>query len=573
MSTEQNMNKKYKRIIPTFSFSLFFLLSACSSYNSSSIPQPDQPKINGAINCDYDQIEVSSITPVESEQDLEEELAGLEKIGEWTKGQEISANNQASVVYDFPVTLNPQVEFYLDLFQNKQKKYFKRWLERSTRYLPAIHRELKAAGLPQDLAYLAMIESGYNPTIRSHANAVGLWQFIRSTGQIYGLRIDSWVDERREPEKSTKAAVAYLRALYERFGDWQLAVAGYNAGEGKIERAIQKYNTRDFWELARHKYLRLETKRYVPKLIAAIMIARDPEQFGFTNLCYRQPEPYDLITVPPRTDLKAIAVSGATSVKKLQNLNNELRRTFTPPGSTSYALRIPAGSHDRIAANLTRLHPVVTTGYKNHRVRKGETVGRISRRYRISRTTLLKANRLRNSKLKIGQRLRIPYQTKKYVLLKKGQTPKEYYAATTGNSRMILHELRKGETLSKVSKQYNVPLELLIQWNNIKNVRKVRAGHQLAIYVAGKPLAVEKTFTETSLNDEIVLLAKAKRQPGCTSAKRPSVKNIHYYKVRSGDSLWTIARKFQVSTRDIRRWNGLRDNLIKPGKKLMIKES
>jgi len=551
---------------------LLSLLSACSSHTNTNFHDSSRPEI--VTDSEYDQPQDTLLLPLESEQDLEEELAGLEKLGDWSKGSHSQAEMPAEIVYDFPVTINKQVNFYLDQFQNKQKKHFKRWLERSTKYLPAIRHELRVAGLPQDLAYLAMIESGYNPSAYSHAHAAGLWQFIRGTGRNYGLRIDSWVDERREPEKATKAAVAYLGALYERFGDWQLAVAGYNAGEGKIERAIKKYKSRDFWELAKHRYLRLETKRYVPKLIAAIIIARNPEQYGFTDIAYQQPVQYDLIKVPARTDLRAIAVSGSTTVKELRKLNNELRKNQTPPSSGSYQLKIPVGSHDLVAANLSRLHPVVTTGYKTHKVSKGDTVARISKRYRISRTTLLKANKLHSSTLKTGQRLRIPYRTTKYVLLKKGQTAKDYYASTSGNGRMILHEMRRGETLSKVGKRYNVPVELIVQWNDITNVRRVQAGQQLALYLdqdSDQPViasvAAPTSTTTVSLSDI------KKRKPTAGTTTRTQAAAVSYYKVRNGDSLWTIARKFQVSTRDIQRWNGLRNNMIHPGTKLVIKKS
>ncbi len=554
---------------------LIFLLaglSACSSLTSTNYYDSSRSEI--VADYEYDQPQDTRIIPVESEQDLEEELAALEKLGDWSEGSPSQTEIPTEIVYDFPITINKQVDFYLDQFQNKQKKYFKRWLERSTKYLPAIRHELRVAGLPQDLAYLAMIESGYNPSAYSHAHAAGLWQFIRGTGRNYGLRIDSWVDERREPEKATKAAVAYLGALYERFGDWQLAVAGYNAGEGKIERAIKKYKSRDFWELAKHRYLRLETKRYVPKLIAAIIIARNPEKYGFTDIAYQQPVQYDLIEVPSRTDLRAIAVSGSTTVKKLRKLNNELSKNQTPPSSGSYQLKIPAGSHDLVAANLSRLHPVVTTGYKTHKVSKGDTVAQVSKRYRISRTTLLKANKLHNSNLKTGQRLRIPYRTTKYVLLKKGQTAKDYYASASGNGRMVLHEMRRGETLSKVGKRYNVPVELIVQWNDITDVRRVQAGQQLALYLdqdsnqPGIASAAAPTSTTTvSLSD----IKKRKAATGTTTSTQATA--VSYYKVRNGDSLWTIARKFQVSTRDIQRWNGLRNNMIHPGTKLVIKKS
>lgn len=561
--------------IPPFVFRCLLIilpavLSACSPLTTTENYDTSR-SLQAYTDCEYDQIQENQIIPVESEQDLEEELAGLAESGDWeTDGSSLNIIPRP-VAYDFPVTINKQVEFYLGLFQNKQNKYFKRWLARSGKYLPAIHHELRNAGLPQDLAYLAMIESGFNPSAYSHAHAAGLWQFIRGTGRNYGLRIDSWVDERREPEKATRAAVAYLGALYERFGDWHLAVAAYNAGEGKIEKAIKKYNSRDFWELAQYKYLRLETKRYVPKLIAAILIARNPEQYGFTDINYLHPVQYDLIKVPPRTDLRAIAVSSSTTVKEIRKLNNELRKNQTPPISGSYQLKIPAGSYDMVAANLTKLHPMVTTGYKTHKVCKGDTIGRISKRYRVSMTTLLKANNLHSSKLKIDQRLRIPYKTTKYVLLKEGQTPKDHYASVSKNGHMVLHKLSRGETLSKVGKRYNVPVELIVQWNNITDVRRIRAGHQLTLYLD------QVASTSTLGAATIISLADVKKRRPFAGKKDTKARKqntaLSYYKVRNGDSLWSIAKKFRVSARDIRQWNGLHNNMIHPGKKLKIVDS
>ncbi len=557
------MKKSIRFLRYCWIFFLLTVLSACSPLTSSYFPVDDD--LNSPPEGDQ-------VTPVESEQDLAEELAGLQKLGDWNSTPIILPGQEAATVYDFPVTINKQVEFYLDLFQNRQKKYFKRWLARSGRYLPAIRHELRKAGLPQDLAYLAMIESGYNPSAYSHAHAAGLWQFISSTGRNYGLRIDSWVDERRDPQKATRAATAYLKALYERFGDWQFAVAAYNAGEGKIERGIKKYHARDFWDLARHRYLRLETKRYVPKLIAAIIIARNPEQYGFTDIAYEQPVQFEEIRVPGGTDLKAVAVSGKTTVKELRRLNNELRKNRTPPTGKHYTLKIPVGTRELVAANLSRLHPVVTTGYKTHRVRRGDTVARISKRYRISRTTLLKANKLRSSRLKIGQRLRIPYQTRKYVLLKKGQSVKDYYATAHAGSRMILHELRRGETLSRVGKRYNVPVELIVQWNDIADVRRIRAGQQLAIYLDGNGKTGPVAATTRTDNSSVVMLSDVKKRSTGKNRKQ-AAERVSYYRVRNGDSLWSIARKFKVSTRDIRRWNGMHDNMIHPGTRLVIRKS
>ncbi|RWX51938.1 LysM domain-containing protein [Candidatus Electrothrix marina] len=450
--------------------------------------------------------------PVQSEQELKEELTALEKTGDWSdsgagkqdalssygiqcdlpesitpvrvnldvdflssvaKGKDAVQPEQhrKKAECDFPVVINKQVEFYLDQFQNRQRTTFRRWLKRAALYLPVIEKELKKAELPRSLAYLAMIESGFNPAAYSPAHASGLWQFIPGTARYYGLRIDSWVDERRDSEKATQAAVSYLDALYKRFGDWQLAVAAYNAGEGKIQRGLEQHKAKNFWELAAKDYLPLETKRYVPKLIAAIIIAHDPERYGFQPVPEKN-EQYDVVEVPSQTPLSAIAAAGGCSVKKLRQLNTELLKNQVPPTEDVYSIKVPAGSSLRIAANLE--------------------------------------------------------QTR------------------ADEERKIVHRLSRGETLSGVGKQYNVSVDMIMQWNNIDDVRRIRAGRKLALYPDGK-------FD--------------------TGSDKSEQRTVSYYKVRNGDSLWSIARKHQVSTREIKRWNSLSNNLLHPGKKLVIKKS
>jgi len=515
--------------------------------------------------------------PPEPEDLLLEELSALDKTGTWEKGiPEKYITAQPEVVYNFPITVNKQVEFYLNVFQNRQRNYFKKWLARSGKYVPGIHQELKKAGLPEDLAYLAMIESGFNPSAYSHAHAAGLWQFIKGTGRHYGLRIDTWVDERRNPEKATLAAISYLKTLHDEFGDWYLAVAAYNAGEGKIARAIKRYKTRDFWELAQHKYLRIETKRYVPKLIAAIMIAREPAKYGFTDIDYQSPVVYDVVKVPSRTDLAAVAAAANTKVKTIHKLNNELRKNQTPPNLSDYLIRVPRGSRKLVADNLKRLHPVITTDYKTHTVCKGDTLSRICRAYDLNKKTLLKANNLHSAKLNKGQRLRIPYRTTRYVLLKKGETLSKRYASAGKNNPLILHQLKRGETLSKISKQYNVPVDIIMQWNDITNVRKIKAGQHLALYVEGDQKNIVQVVVSSNgtkvkqrKKSQFVTLADSKKRK---PAGQTMETQLTWYKVQNGDSIWTIARKFQVSARDIKNWNQLPSNMIHPGKRLVVKK-
>ena len=556
-----DLKTKAKESLITFlSFAIFLIvvLSGCAPVSETTFT-PLQSDLYANINFDNANNMVIQYSENEPEKVLEEELSALDKVGKWEENpKEIEPAEPEKITYDFPIVINKQVEFYLDLFQGKQRRYFERWLSRSTKYLPYIKQELKDADLPEDLAYLAMIESGYNPSAYSKSHAVGMWQFIRSTGKNYDLRINSWVDERRDPEKATKAAIAYLSFLHNKFDSWYLAVAAYNAGEGKIGRGIKKYKTRDFWKLAGKKYLKLETKRYVPKLIAAILIAKEPEKYGFTQVEYQNPVQYDTIAVPPMTDLNAVAIAGNFSVKKIKKLNNELLKNYTPPGKKKYALKVPDGSHDRVARNLSRLHPVVTTDYKTHVVKKGDTLTAICRRYKLNKTTLLKANNLHSAKLLAGQRLRIPYQATKYVLLKQGETPESRFAAAENNARLYLHEVKRGETLSKIGKQYNVPVDIIMQWNNLQSVHKIKAGQHLALYL------------ENTAQAEITVAAtNTKRRKTSKTVQQPK---ITYYKVKNGDSLWAIARRFQVSAGEIRRWNKLKSNLIHPGIRLVVKK-
>ncbi|NPB08915.1 MAG: LysM peptidoglycan-binding domain-containing protein [Thermodesulfobacteria bacterium] len=373
---------------------------------------------------------------------------------------------------EIPITLNEKVEYFIRYFTTTKRKVFERWLARSGRYGPMIKEILRSYGLPEDLVYLAMIESGFNPFAYSRAGACGIWQFIRSTGRKYGLKIDYWVDERRDPEKATHAAAKYLLELYREFECWHLASASYNAGEAKLRKAIRRYGTRDFWKLSRYRYLKRETKNYVPKMIAAMIIAKNPEKFGF-HVDPLPPLDYEIVEVPGGTDLRAIALASGTDYDLIRLLNAELRRGKTPPYAVSYPVKVPFGSGARVEEALKKVQFVYTRRSLRHRVRRGESLYQIANYYGVSIRALKRANRLRSNKLRIGMVLRIPVRT------------------------------------------------------------------QAVLYVSSKP---------------------------ARQAKSKAV----VYRVKRGDSLWEIAKKFGVSPRDLKVWNNLRSNLIRPGLKLVI---
>src|SRR6185436_14052721 len=250
----------------------------------------------------------------------------------------------------YPVSMNPQVQYFLDRFTGARRDVVNLWVGRSGRYLGMIREVLKNRGLPEELAYTAMIESGFNPVAVSRVGAKGMWQFMAGTARRYGLRVDQWIDERLDPEKSTVAAAAYLRDLYAMFGSWSLAQAAYNAGEMKVIRAIRATGSSDVWTLAESKHLRRETKDFVPQIHAATLIGEDPARYGYE---FREPEPMavETIVVPGSTDLRRLAARAGVSVETLSALNPVLIRPVTPPGG-SWTLVIPVGSLASMQAAL-----------------------------------------------------------------------------------------------------------------------------------------------------------------------------------------------------------------------------
>jgi membrane-bound lytic murein transglycosylase D len=322
----------------------------------------------------------------------------------------------------YPVVVNSQVQYFLDLFTGKRREVVTLWVSRSGRYLSMIRETLRSKGLPEDLAYTAMIESGFKPDAVSRVGAKGMWQFMGATARRYGLRVDSWVDERYDPEKSTVAAAGYLRDLYNQFGSWSLAQAAYTAGEVKVARAIRKTGSSDFWTLAESKYLRRETKDFVPQIHAATVIGRDPDRYGF-EFDDAEPIAIDFVTVPPRTDLRRLAASSGVPFETLRSLNRVLIRGITPPGKV-WELRVPAGSRDTVLMALAPRRPappiqiatvaagkvtrVAAVGPDVHVVRPRDTVTSIARQYGVSVGDVLRWNSLeQQARIRPGDRLRV----------------------------------------------------------------------------------------------------------------------------------------------------------------------
>ena len=309
----------------------------------------------------------------------------------------------------FPSLVHERVGESIVFFQTRSEAFFLRALARSQAYADMMKKILREKNLPEELFYLALIESGYNPKAFSRARASGIWQFLTKTGKRYGLKVDKWVDERRDPEKSTYAAAEYLKDLYEMFNNWDLAAASYNAGEGKVLRAMKRAKSQDFWEISRHRYLKRETKKYVPMFLAAVTIASEPEKYGFSNVDYHPPLVYEKVGVPPGTSLDWIAKAAETDLAEIRALNPALKRGQTPPNYPHFRINLPAGKKEIFEKNFLLFAPMKVSKGARHSVRPGETLSRIAKRYRVNLQDLCQLNALSPlARLKAGTIISLP---------------------------------------------------------------------------------------------------------------------------------------------------------------------
>jgi membrane-bound lytic murein transglycosylase D len=468
------------------------------------------------------------------------------------------------VLFDFPVVVNDKVRYFVDYFSGPTQKVFRRWLERSGRYLAMMRQIFAEEGVPQDLVYLAMIESGFNEKAYSRAHAAGPWQFIAGTGRLYGLEKDWWRDERRDPVKSTRAAARHLRDLYATFGDWYLAMAAYNAGAGKVQRAIEKYDSTDFWTLSHGSYLAAETKNYVPKMLAALLIAKQPEKFGFADLEYHEPLDFEMVQVPTATDLEIIADLCAVNYEEIKGLNPELKRWCTPPSAPDYEVRIPQGSKEDFLRKYALLPEDRRVNYAYHRVSKGDTLSSLAKRYGIRTEDIASLNSIRNPRsLRVGSELILPLHSGARSL-SLAQVRDEYddLERNQRSGKGKTYQVRKGDSLWKIARRFGVSEQQLKSWNRIGSKAVLRPGQTLVVS-AGKGSAGSVAAGKTT-KSAVKVAATGKKTTG-------DARKI-VYKVQRGDTLFAIARQFNVDTSDIMGWNNLRKgHVLQPGDRLTLR--
>jgi membrane-bound lytic murein transglycosylase D len=378
--------------------------------------------------------------------------------------------------YHIPMILNDSVENHLEYFKTRGRDVFQRWLDRSARYIPVMRDIFREKNLPEDLVYVAMIESGFNPYAVSWAKAVGPWQFMPATGKLYGLKIDWWIDERKDPIKSTQAAAEHLKDLHNLFGSWPLALASYNAGAGKVQRAVLRTRSEDFWDLKASRYIRPETKNYVPKYMAATIIAKNPEAYGFSVATY-DPYKFDAVILEESVDLRLVARCAECTYEELKELNPELRRWVTPPHFDRYVIRIPSGRKDTFLANYAAVPPDQKIKWERHEVEKGETLAGLAKRFNTTPEAIRDSNGLKKNGIAPGKHLLIPMDIN-------GKTQDASYQTPGQGSRQqqILYRVRRGETLVKIARKHSVTVADIRQWNQGIG-STVRAGQKIKLVV------------------------------------------------------------------------------------------
>jgi len=513
-----------------------FMLLACASTHSEDVSRKDGPSSPGkqvsSVHVPYYEAGFSGQKPGVEDLELTPEKIKLLEKEELTEAEEKVL--EAEVGFDFFLDARETeaMENYFKMYTHTHRRSFETWLKRSEIYLPYIKQVFEERGLPTDLIYLPFAESGFNARAYSRAGAAGLWQFMPATGRHYGLRVDWWMDERRDPYLATHCAADYLEKLYNDFNDWYLALAAYNAGEGRVARAMTSSGHDNYFDLINGPYLARETRDYVPKFLAILKIVHNLEELGFEPIDWEAAPDLRELELKPGTDLLALCNICSMSWDQFKELNPAFQRQVSPSDSSVRAM-IPAGSYETARRFLDSPDSRSYAGYQRYQVRSGDSWWRISNRFGVPVSALKSANNANSNLLRIGQHVIVPVS---------GSASRTIASATTQEyaQERATYIVQRGDTLSGISQNFNINLNTLMASNGINDPRTLRAGQRLYI-------------------------------PGPTRSVQERSKSQINYQVRSGDTLWGIARRFGVQPGDLQRWNNISGNqIIRPGDNIRV---
>ena len=447
---------------------------------------------------------------------------------------------------DLPLMMTDPVAGYISYFSSRGRGTLERALARSGRYDEMIRRVLKEEGVPQDLIYLAQAESGFHPLALSRAGARGMWQFMASRATGYGLERDWWVDERQDPEKSTRAAAHHLKDLYNEFGDWYLAMAAYNSGPGTVQNAVKRTGYADYWQLYKRNVLPKETRNYVPIILAVTIMAKNPEQYGLDKVVTEKPVPFDAVRIDYPVDLRLVAECVDTSASTMQDLNPSLLR-LTTPKDREFELHLPAGTKDRYLSAITAIPPDMRVWWRYHKVAPGDTLSSVARAFHTTPKVIVQANNLDGDEtLRAESELIIPVAP--------GKHPADEVASYS--HRATAYKVRKGDTVQTVADNFGVPPAMVRRWNHLKG-DSVRGRRILYVHLPVSPDASEGRQSVTSKS-------KSKKKLQADASK-----SVVHHKVQRGETLYSIAKSHNITVDDLKENNGNLANL-RPGMVLVI---
>lgn len=508
------------------------------------------------------------------------------------------SNDKVTEFDEIPSEVNPLVEKWIGYFQGKGRGHMERYLARSARYEKLMKKVLRDNKLPEDLFYIALIESGFSARATSHASAVGYWQFIRGTGKRYGLEINKFVDERRDPEVATQAAADYFKALYQMFGSWYLSMASYNVGEGRVKREVNRLDTRDFWEIAKKRRLPRETVNYIPKYLAARLIAKDPDKYGFGEIDYLPPIEFDTVKLNEPLNLRVMAEKMSLNYEDFKALNPKFKGEIATLSNNVLTLRIPVGTLEaaKIAANESKVDKVEFVAdagdTREYRIRRGDSLYTIARKFRTTVAYLRDLNDIpRKKRLRIGSRISVPDRTPRVTKVSyktsAGKSLASNQKKTEGAIQNVtpvvegiskFYIVQSGDSLFSIAMKYNTTVENLKKLNSIRRGRILKVGAKIRLPAdvsdndnggATKKSQSSRDSTQKKINKNKRQIAVARNvRVKAKSKKRPQK---IYHIVKRGENLEKIANRYDIDLSDIKSKNKIKNSSkILVGQRILI---
>src|SRR5580700_8380043 len=544
------------------------LLGSGFDLHSDDRLEPELDRILDGING----LELAALQQGDGFAEQKSEPAPIDEANELTPAvdQNVKAKAEAEIKSthsDLPLMMTDQVAGYINYFSNRGRGTVERALARSGRYEDMIRRTLKEEGVPQDLIYLAQAESGFHPLAVSRAGARGIWQFMGSRAHGYGLQRNLWVDDRQDPEKSTRAAARHLRDLYAQFGDWYLAMAAYNSGPGTVQAAVRKTGYADFWELYRRNVLPKETRNYVPIILAMTIVSKNLSQYGFDDVSRDELVAYDSVTINYPVDLRLVAECVDATPAQLQELNPSLLRLSTPREGT-FVLHLPSGTKDQYLTAIAAVPPDMRLWWRYHKVQPGDTLASLSRSYQVPVKSIATTNQLDGAELEAGARLIIPVAAGKHPLSD----------TATYARRITRYKVHRGDTVETVAENFGVSAQMVRRWNGLHSGDSLRGRKVLALHLPVTPnsevasTAVSKSTHARKPAQTASARTSAPKSPNDADADASAQASVLHHKVRSGETLYSIATTYKTTVAALKRNNG-NVAVLRPGMILIVEPS